>query len=80
MIRHDKLDEKVILMEDLTEPRRKLLSLAKKQYSVDFAFAKDGNVVCKMKNGKFQTVKTADDLFQIGVDDVDYRDIYGLTY
>ena len=64
----------VYLNEDLTPMRFKLLMAAKDSSQVQRALTNNGTVVCKMKDSEeFKYISTADDLFDIGMDDVDYK-------
>ncbi len=66
-----------MLMEDLTAPRRKLLTTAKECPDTEFAFVKEGIIIAKKKQGRFVKVQNADDLFHRGREEVDYDDFYG---
>ena len=70
--------ERVSLYEDLTKARRNIFKTVKTKESdnVAFCFTKDGSIVTKMKNGQFVTIDDADDLFKIGIDQVDYSAFY----
>lgn len=76
-----KLEEKVVIMDDLTTGRRKLLKLVKEHGETDYAYTVDGTIVCKTKHGKFLRIETVDDMFHLGTDDWHnndiYRDVYG---
>ena len=69
--------DKVIIMEDVTEARQKLLRIVRETPSVDFAFVQDGVVKCKCRDGRFHRIETADDLYHIGHDDAQYDAVYG---
>ena len=65
--------------------RHAVLMKAKKAASVKGATTKHGKIVCKMNDDSFKVLKNPDDLFAIGLDDVNYKDfklalIYGLTF
>ena len=47
---------------------------AKKAPSVKGAMTKHGKIICKMNDDSFKALKTPDDLFEIGLDDVNYKD------
>ena len=71
-----KLDEKVILVDDLTDGRMKLLKIVREHRDTEFAYTVEGTIICKTKKGQFHRIETADDLFNLGIDDVRYEDIY----
>ena len=64
------------IYDDMTAPRRKLHTYCKNHDKVDFCFVRDGAIIVKLKSGDFHKVETADDLFHLGDDNVDYRDFY----
>ena len=72
---HPKLENKVYVNDDVTEPRRKLQECVREIGNVDFCFFRDGTLICK-KGSHFIHVDSADDLFKLGIDDVDYRIFY----
>ena len=71
-----KFGDKLTVTENLTAARYKMLKVASEQECVDYAFASDGAIHCKLKNGKFVKLESADDLFKIGMEDVNYADFY----
>ena len=73
-----RFQNKVTLLDDLTEPRRKLLRTVQEYQETDYAYIRDGVIVCKLRNGRFYRINSADDLFQIGFSDICYQDIYGM--
>lgn len=76
---HNKADFKNIYFnEDLTTIRLKLLTFVKKLDNVKSAYTRDGKIICNMTNNKKITVENPDDLFKVGVDEVDYRE-FGLS-
>ena len=40
--------------------------------------AKNGSILVKKKKGKFVKIENADDLFQLGVNDMDYGEFYSI--
>ena len=64
----------VYINEDLTPIRHAVLMKAKKAPSVKGATTKHGKIICKMNDDSFKVLKTPDDLFEIGLDDVNYKD------
>ena len=71
--RHDKY-KGVFVNEDLTPIRHALLMRAKNLSNVKGASSKNGNIVCKMADNEFVTLRSPDDLFHVGCDDVKYTD------
>lgn len=69
--------KKVYKDEDLTKLRFKLLHLVKRTEGVKAAYTRDGRIVCIMNNaGNTKvTIDSPDDLFKIGVDDIDYQSL-----
>ena len=72
--------EKVTVVEDLTNAKARLLKFTNDLQQTNFAYAKDGVIICKMRNGKFGRLETPDDLFKRGVDDVRCSDFYPHLY
>ena len=68
----------VFINEDLTPLRYKLLMAAKKAPDVKTATSKYGNIVCKMNDDTYKTLRTVDDLFDVGLTNVKY-DNFGLN-
>ena len=64
--------KKVYINEDLTVLRLKLLQYVKNIDNVKSAVTRKGKIHCVMKNGKKMTVDNPDDLFHLGVTDIDY--------
>ena len=64
----------VYINEDLSAMRHALLMRAKVAPNVKSATSRYGNISCKMSNGEFKVVKSPDDLFDLGLDDIDYGD------
>ncbi len=66
---------------DLTSARHQILKvaneMANENTNVEFAFARDGMIHCKLRNQKFVQLENADDLYKIGVDNINYADFYG---
>ena len=67
--------KKVFINEDLTQLRMKLLQYVKRIDTVKSAFTKEGKIVCIMKDGKKYTVENPDDLFNLGVDEVNFEEL-----
>ena len=74
-LRADPNLNKVYINEDLTTARFKLLQFIKKLDNVKNASTRDGKIICNMKNGRKFNVENADDLFHLGVTDVDYKEL-----
>ena len=55
-------DAKVFITEDLTPVRYKLLMIAKHADAVDYAYTRDGRIICGIKGNKI-TFQSPDDLF-----------------
>lgn len=68
----------VFITDDLTPLRFKLFQMVRKNEDVKNAHTRDGKIICVLKNGTKAVIESPDDLFKIGVDDVDYRAL-GLT-
>ncbi|CAG2247274.1 unnamed protein product [Mytilus edulis] len=69
----------VYVSEDLTPLRFKLFQLVRKNDDVKNAHTRDGKIHCFMKNGGDRVViASPDDLFKLGIVDVDYKKL-GLT-
>ena len=66
----------VAVYEDLTAARRKILKMANDCPNVDFCYSRDGVIICRMRDGQWRRVEDADGLFHLGMDDLDYREIY----
>ena len=62
----------VYINEDLTPLRSKLLQYVKKQDVVESAYTREGKVICRTRDGSRVTVETPDDLFKLGLTNVDY--------
>jgi hypothetical protein len=67
--------KKVYINEDLTVLRLKLLQYVKNIDNVKSAVTRKGKIHCVMKNGKQMTVDNPDDLFHLGVTDIDYGEL-----
>ena len=73
----NKFESKVMIFDDLTETRRKLLKTTKEAEEVDFAYVKEGKILAKLKaRQQFVKIENADDLIHIGVNSVNYSDFY----
>ena len=73
----EKVSLKVGVQEDVTEPRRRLLKMASDSPHTEFAFIKDGTILCKTSREGLTRIETADDLWKLGYTDVKYDQIYG---
>jgi hypothetical protein len=72
-----KFEKKVLIFDELTEPRERMLRAVRdKRGVVEFAFVKDGYILAKLLGKRFVKIENADDLFQIGITDVDYASYY----
>ena len=63
----------VFVNEDLTSTRYAVLMAAKKSAEVKSVSTKAGNIVCKMNDDTFKIISTPDDLFAVGLDNVEYK-------
>ena len=70
-------EDKIVILDDITEPRKKLLKMVRDHKDTEFAFVREGNIIVKSRQGRFHRVENADDLFHLGFNSVSYRDIYG---
>ena len=64
----------VFVNEDLTPLRYAVLMAAKKAPQVKGASSKHGTIICKMNDSSYVALRTPDDLFDIGLDDINYRE------
>ena len=71
-----RLENHVSISEDLTPARRKLLTKVRETERVEFAYVKDGAILAKLRRGPFVRVEDPDDLFKLGIEDVNYRDFF----
>ena len=76
VIADNRFEDKIAMYDDTTQTRKKLMEAAKECPSVEFSYIVDGNVICKMRSGGFTRVEDADDLFKVGVNELDYTDFY----
>ena len=71
----DKQDHRgVFINEDLTTLRYSVLMAAKKAPQVKGVSTKHGAIICKMNDNSHAVLRTPDDLFDIGLDNVNYRE------
>jgi hypothetical protein len=70
-----KTEDKVFINEDITEPRRRIMEFIKESGLVEYCFIREGTIVCK-QGTRFIHVQNADDLFQLGVNHLQYEDYY----
>lgn len=68
--------DRVSVYDDMTMPRRKLMKDIKEMANVEFCYSRDGTIICKLNDGTFKHVNSADDLFLLGVEEVDYGKYY----
>ncbi len=73
---NDTFTDKVTVAEDLTNARARLLKFINEQPQIEFAYARDGIIVSKLRNGRFERVESPDDLFKLGVDNIRYEDFF----
>ena len=66
--------EGVYINEDLTPMRYAVLRAAKSSSTVKRVSTKNGNIVCKKKDDEYVTIASPDDLFEIGFNDINYKD------
>ena len=64
----------IYINEDLTPMRYAVLRAAKRSEMVKRVSTKHGNVICKMTNDDFITISSPDDLFDVGLDTIDYKE------
>lgn len=57
----------------LTAMRFKLLRLVKGLNNVKTVFTRDGKIHCNMKDNSKIVIENPDDLFKLGLDEVDYK-------
>ena len=62
----------VFISDDLTPLRFKLFQMVRKHDDVKSAHTRDGKIVCIMKSGTKVILESPDDLFRIGIDEVDF--------
>ena len=66
----------MLIFDELTEARERLLRTVRAAQQVEFVFVKDGYILAKVNGRRFVKLENADDLFHIGISDVDYADYY----
>ena len=77
-IKEDKrFSDFVVVVEDVTQPRQRLLRYVRNLPQAEFAFIKDGAILVKERLGKFVKIETPDDLFKLGVKDLDCGEFFG---
>lgn len=76
------LDQRYLLAgklnEDLTAMRFELLQLVKGLNNVKTVFTRDGKIHCNMKDNSKIVIENPDDLFKLGLDEVDYK-LFGIV-
>ncbi|KAK7909612.1 hypothetical protein WMY93_014296 [Mugilogobius chulae] len=70
VLRSNDAYKNIFICDDLTRLRYKLLKIAKEK--CQHTFIREGRVICKYE-GRYLTINNPDDLFLIGLDDVDYK-------
>lgn len=63
----------VFINEDLTPLRYAVLMAAKNAPGVKQVTSRNKNISCKMNDDSFKTLRSPDDLFEIGVEDIKYE-------
>ena len=64
----------VYINEDLTPLRYAVMRRAKTSPQVKSVSTKHGQISCKMQDDSIKLIRTPDDLFDVGLDDIEYRD------
>ena len=64
----------VFINEDLTPLRFSVLMRAKETPAVKSVSTKYGSIVCKLQDDAYKVIRSPDDLFELGVDNVQYGD------
>ena len=67
-------DKCVYVSEDLPQLRSRLLSVARKTYTVKNAIMRDGRIICFLKDARQDrpvTIENPDDVFHLGYDNLD---------
>ena len=76
------LDQRYLLArklnEDLTAMRFELLQLVKGLNNVKTVFTRDGKIHCNMNDNSKIVIENPDDLFKLGLDEVDYK-LFGIV-
>ena len=77
LVNKNKLKDKVsyrnvYINEDLTPLRSKMLHYVKRQDGVESAYTREGKVICRIRDGSRITIETPDDLFKLGLTNIDY--------
>ena len=62
----------LFINEDLTSMRYAVLSRAKEAPHVTRVSTNFGNIICKLQTGEQKVLRDPDDLFEVGIDNVDY--------
>ena len=65
-------DAKVFITEDLMPLRYKLLMIAKHANALDYAYTRNGRIICGIK-GNTITIQSPNDLFKVGIDQPDLQ-------
>ena len=69
----------VFINEDLTTMRYKMMMCARKAPKVKGVISRDGIIICKMDDDTYISLRNPDDLYDIGLEDVEYKD-FGLSH
>ena len=67
--------KQVFIFEDLTMLRQRLLYTCKHSEMVSGCYTRDGAIHCTLKNGSRCVIRSPDDLFHVGAQDVDFDDL-----
>ena len=62
----------LFINEDLTSMRYAVLSRAKEAPHVTRVSTNFGNIICKLQTGEQKVLRNPDDVFEVGIDNVDY--------
>lgn len=68
----------IYVNEDLTRLRSRMLNMVRRNERVKSCYTRDGKIVCTYKDGARERrliIETPDQLFQLGYDDVDLREL-----
>ena len=69
----------VFINEDLTTMRYKMMMFARKAPKVKGLISRDGIIICKMDDDTYISLRNPDDLYDIGLEDAEYKD-FGLSH
>ena len=54
-------ESKLMVLEDVTEARRRLLKIANEHNNTDYAYIGDGAIVARSRGGKLHRIENTDD-------------------